>query len=139
MQRMSEGISDWDESKSLGDFEVWYRGSSLAEGDDGKFIFTTNWQSDGEVMEDGWLCITLKLIQDFDRPMSRGECSWAGRRFLPNGRNILTLQSGIYENSGSHHVYELRTTGKDSKEGAVQSYGHLSFETKCLTVMVFKV
>ena len=139
MQHIWEGISDWDESKTLYDSEVWYQGSSLAEGDDGEFIFTTNWQSEGEVMEDGWICITLKLIQDFNRPVSGGECSWAGRRFLPNGTNILTVQSGVYENSGSHHVFELRTTGKDSKEGAVQSYGHLSFETKCFTVWVSKV
>ena len=139
MQHMSEGISDWDESKRLYDFEVWYQGSSLAEGDDGEFIFTTNWQSEGEVMEDVWICITLKLIQDFNRPVSGGECSWAGRRFLPNGTNILTVHSGVYQNSGSHHLFELRTTGKDSKEGAVQSYGHLSFETKCFGGMVFKV
>jgi len=139
MQHIWEGISDWDESKTLYDSEVWYQGSSLAEGDDGEFIFTTNWQSEGEVMEDGWICITLKLIQDFNRPVSGGECSWAGRRFLPNGTNILTVLSGVYENSGSHHVFELRTTGKDSKEGAVQSYGHLSFETKCFTVWVSKV
>ena len=125
-------------SEKIADFELKHKGTSYAEGENGKLIASVNWETEGEMEVYGVVYGTLKVVHDIsDRDANGGTCSWAGEGFMPDGTKAIGFQSGTWEKAGSH-VWKLSMTGRDSKEGAVRTESTIALETLTWSGTVYK-
>lgn len=116
-------------SEKIADFTNVHKGSSFAEGEDGKLIEISNWESDGDVAVYGAVYGSLRVVHDISDPdADRGMCTWAGEAFLPDGTKTIGFLSGTWEKAGNH-VWKLNMTGRDSRVGPTRVESTITLET----------
>ena len=125
-------------SEKIADFELKHRGTSYSQNDDGNLVATVNWETEGDMDVYGAVYGTLTVIHDYDNPdADSGPCSWAGEGFAPDGTKTIGFQSGTWEKAGNH-LWSLKMTGKDSREGDVSTESHIALETLTWAGSVYK-
>ena len=55
-------------SEKVADFELKHKGSSYSEGEDGKLISTSNWETEGDLDVYGAVYGSLKVVHDINDP-----------------------------------------------------------------------
>ena len=124
-------------SEKVSDFELKHKASSYSEGEGGKLISISNWETEGDVDFYGAVYGSLKVVHDINNPYAEsGTCSWAGEGFLPDGSKTIGFLSGTWEKAGNH-VWKLSMTGRDSAVGSTRVESTIALET--LTLVVFLV
>ena len=122
----------------IADFELKHKGTSYSQSAEGKLVATVNWETEGDMEVYGAVFGTLTVTHDFDNPdADSGACSWAGEGFALDGTKTIGFQSGTWEKTGNH-VWTLKMTGRDSREGAVSTESHISLETLTWSGAVYK-
>ena len=107
-------------SEKVADFELKHKASAYAEGENGKLINVSNWESDADMDVYGAVYGSLRVVHDINDPdADTGECSWAGEGFLPDGTKTVGFLSGTWEKAGNH-IWKLSMTGRDSAAGNIQ-------------------
>jgi hypothetical protein len=125
-------------SEKIADFTNVHKGSSYAEGEDGKLIEISNWESDGDVDVYGAVYGSLKVVHDINDPdADSGTCTWAGEAFLPDGTKTIGFLSGTWEKTGNH-VWKLNMTGRDSREGPTRVESTITLETLTWSGSVYR-
>ena len=119
-------------SEKVSDFELKHKASSYSEGEGGKLISISNWETEGDVDVYGAVYGSLKVVHDINNPDAEsGTCSWAGEGFLPDGSKTIGFLSGTWEKAGNH-VWKLSMTGRDSAVGSTRVESTIALETSDL-------
>ncbi|MBS25432.1 MAG: hypothetical protein CMQ28_07310 [Gammaproteobacteria bacterium] len=122
----------------IADFELKHRGSSFSEGENGKLIEVSDWETEGDNEVYGAVYGSLTVVHDINDPDAKtGEIRWAGEGFSPDGTKTIGFQSGTWKMSGNHE-WELSMKGRDSKEGDVYTESKIALNTLTWTGTVYK-
>jgi len=125
-------------SEKVSDFELKHKASSYSEGEDGKLISISNWETEGDMEVYGAVYGSLKVVHDINDPdADSGTCSWAGEGFLPDGSKTIGFLSGTWEKAGNH-VWKLSMTGRDSREGPTRVESTITLETLTWSGTVYR-
>ena len=125
-------------SEKVSDFELKHKASSYSEGEDGKLISISNWETEGDMEVYGAVYGSLKVVHDINDPdADSGTCSWAGEGFLPDGSKTIGFLSGTWEKAGNH-VWKLSMTGRDSAVGPTRVESTIALETLTWSGTVYK-
>ncbi len=73
-------------SEKIADFKNNHKGTSFAEGEDGKLIEISNWESDGDIDVYGAVYGSLKVVHDINDPDADSGNLFMGRRRFLAGR-----------------------------------------------------
>ncbi|MDB3993944.1 hypothetical protein N9478_10710 [Gammaproteobacteria bacterium] len=125
-------------SEKVADFELKHKASAYSEGENGKLINVSNWESEGDMQVYGAVYGSLRVVHDLNNPNAdTGEVSWAGEGFLPDGSKSVGFLSGTWEKAGNH-IWKLSMTGRDSEAGNTRVESTLALETLTWTGTVYK-
>ena len=125
-------------SEKVADFELKHKASSYSEGENGKLIGISNWESEGDMAVYGTVYGSLRVVHDINDPdADTGSISWAGEGFLPDGSKTIGFLSGTWEKAGNH-VWKLSMTGRDSAVGETRVEGTIDLETLTWSGTVYK-
>lgn len=124
--------------EKIADFELKHRGNSFSEGEDGKLIEVSNWETEADMEVYGTVYGSLTVVHDFNDPdADSGEVRWAGEAFSPDGTKTIGFQSGTWEKAGNHE-WKLSMKGRDSKEGEVYTESQIALETLTWSGTVYR-
>ena len=125
-------------SEKVADFELKHKASSYSEGENGKLISISNWESEGDMAVYGTIYGSLRAVHDINDPdADTGSISWAGESFLPDGSKTIGFLSGTWEKAGNH-VWKLSMTGRDSAAGETRVESTIDLETLTWSGTVYK-